>query len=363
MSNFLRSHANVIIALGSGIAVGASVTWIIYRLRSTFSIDADLSRLITRVESLKRDVELLRETLEDRNRGKAADFYSVHASSGDEDDDFQEAFEGNDDNFESRSSLTSDDYVSVKSSNSLSSTSSLRLFHEVDSLLEGDDISKEKAYQLLKAEEGNLRANSGFLWRMAKAAFSLSQIEGARGNENEKKRFIYLSRDFAEESLKQNESDPNGHKWYAIALGSLGDYEGTQTKILNGFKFKEHIEKAIDIAPNDPSSLHLMGRWCYGVYMLSWLERKAAATLFATPPTATVDEALDNFLKADQLEPGQWKENLLFIAKCYIEKRDYSHAVQYLDKANSLPNVSQDDRDSQKEVDALLYKYSGYRNS
>lgn len=31
--------------------------------------------------------------------------------------------------------------------------------------------------------------------------------------------------------------------------------------------------------------------------MLSWVERRAAATLFAAPPTATVDEALDHFLE------------------------------------------------------------------
>ena len=31
--------------------------------------------------------------------------------------------------------------------------------------------------------------------------------------------------------------------------------------------------------------------------MLSWLERKAAATLYATPPSATLEETLAHFLK------------------------------------------------------------------
>ncbi len=35
------------------------------------------------------------------------------------------------------------------------------------------------------------------------------------------------------------------------------------------------------------------------VYMLSWLERKAAATLYATPPTSTVEEAMQHFFKAN----------------------------------------------------------------
>jgi hypothetical protein len=49
--------------------------------------------------------------------------------------------------------------------------------------------------------------------------------------------------------------------------------------------------------------------------MLSWIERKVAATLFATPPTATIEEALEHFLEAENLDPGKWKENMLYIAK------------------------------------------------
>ncbi len=48
---------------------------------------------------------------------------------------------------------------------------------------------------------------------------------------------------------------------------------------------------------------------------LSWLERKAAAALFATPPEATYDETLQSFMRAEELNPGAWKGNILMIAK------------------------------------------------
>jgi len=49
--------------------------------------------------------------------------------------------------------------------------------------------------------------------------------------------------------------------------------------------------------------------------MLSWIERKLAATIFSAPPTATVDEALVCFLKAEELDPGFYKANQYYLAK------------------------------------------------
>lgn len=49
--------------------------------------------------------------------------------------------------------------------------------------------------------------------------------------------------------------------------------------------------------------------------MLSWVERKLAATLFATPPESTIEDALKYFLKAEELNCGFYKANQLYVAK------------------------------------------------
>lgn len=55
------------------------------------------------------------------------------------------------------------------------------------------------------------------------------------------------------------------HKWFAIALGSIGDFVGVAEKIKNGSVFKEHIDKAMEIDPSDPLLYHLKGRFSYEV--------------------------------------------------------------------------------------------------
>lgn len=51
------------------------------------------------------------------------------------------------------------------------------------------------------------------------------------------------------------------------------------------------------------------GKWCEGVAKVGWFERKIASALFSTPPTATYEEALGYYIKADKLDP-QFKDNV-----------------------------------------------------
>ena len=369
----------MLITLGAGVLIGSGATWWLVRHR----VVNDISQLEEQVECLRHEVEQLKmlfveqlEQLKQQQRKcrlPTGYHSSVPQSSGDEDDVYEEAYDGpvpwlaglgsnqltrND--FDDAETLLhgKDKLNNVAGDNDETSLTSM--FKQIDHLLEGSDDDKRQALRQLQAREQELSLSIDFVWRLSKATYFMSQIEASRDKEQQKL-LVYKSKDYAAKALKLDDNCSNAHKWYAITLGSTGDYEAIAVKIQNGYKFKSHIERSIELNPTDPTGYYLLGRWCFGVYMLSWVERKMAATLFSAPPTATVDDALNNFLQADQLNPGKWKENLLFIAKCYIQKRDYNRAMQWLDKADVIKVCGKDDETCQKEVDGLIKQYSSYR--
>ena len=76
---------------------------------------------------------------------------------------------------------------------------------------------------------------------------------------------IIIATTYAQKALKLNELSPDSHKWYAITLGSRGEFLKINEKIQNGYVFKEHIDRAIILNPNDASLHHLVGRFCFEV--------------------------------------------------------------------------------------------------
>ncbi|MEE6475010.1 hypothetical protein FKM82_010575 [Ascaphus truei] len=129
---------------------------------------------------------------------------------------------------------------------------------------------------------------------------------------------------------------------FAIMCGYMSEFESVQNKIKNGYLFKEHLDKAIELNPQDPLQYYLLGRWCYAVSQLSWIERKVAATLFGNPPTATIQEALQNFLKAEEMRPGYSKYNYVFLAKCYKDLGQKVDALKYCDAASAIVSVTKE---------------------
>ena len=189
----------------------------------------------------------------------------------------------------------------------------------LDDLMEGSREQQILALnQLLSAVQEGDRRDPNLLWRLCKAQFLCSVLENQDDNKEGQHKLIMEAINSGEEALALDSKNSEAHKWFAIALGSRGEFGGVKEKILDGFEFKKHIDMAAEFNPKDHFTQHLLGRFCYEVSQLSWIERMMAATLFAAPPTASLPEAVQFFLQAERLKPEGWKENRLFLAKCYI---------------------------------------------
>ncbi|NXY41290.1 RMD2 protein, partial [Ceuthmochares aereus] len=202
------------------------------------------------------------------------------------------------------------------------------LLQQVDNLHKGSENDKKEAFRLLLEKNDKYENYVDFLWRLVRAYGDLFEMT----TDTEEKRKYF-----------SNSRNSQFNKWehlFAIMCGYMSQFESVQNKIRNGYLFKEHLDKAIELNPQDPSLYYLNGRWCYSVTQLSWIEKKVATALFGTPPTSTVEEALQNFLKAEEMRPGYSKCNYVYLAKCYKDLGQKNNALKYCDSALSVLSVT-----------------------
>ncbi|CAN7939105.1 unnamed protein product [Ixodes hexagonus] len=225
-----------------------------------------------------------------------------------------------------------------------------QLKREVDSLhVSGDH---DKAYELLLPHQDTNDAE--LLWRLARVTFKRCEFGPKPQKEaGLAKGIAYLDR--AVECGGDTLGDV--HKWYGILIGSKADHPTTKDKIKDGFLIKQHVQRAIELMPTDPINFHVLGNWCFEVAGTPWYVRKAGQLIFSEIPTATYEEALENFLKAEEVRPNYYSRNFLMIAKTLIELKRNDDAVSYLHRARDYtPKASPDDEEVSKEAIQLLEK-------
>ncbi|NWW88185.1 RMD3 protein, partial [Rhynochetos jubatus] len=208
------------------------------------------------------------------------------------------------------------------------------LLQQADRLHEGDEQGKREGFQLLLNNKLAYADQKDFLWRLARAYSDMCEITE---DADEKRSYAADGKEELEVALQKWDQSAECHQWYAILCGQLSQHQSTRERIQTGYVFKEHIDKAIELKPEDPKSYYLLGRWCYQVSHLGWLEKKTASALFEAPPTATVQEALQNFLRVEELSPGFSKAGRVYIAKCYRDLGNNSAAHLWMNLASELP--------------------------
>ncbi len=224
------------------------------------------------------------------------------------------------------------------------------LIDKADALHELDDFSGN--FELLKEAEGLEAENFEVVWRLARAHFDFFDNSE---DENVISENAHAGLDYAKKALEMDESRAESHKWYGILIGQVGILEGTKQKILNSYEVKEHTLKAIELDPEDDGNFHVMGRWHHTLADLSWFERKIAGLIYAKPPKASFDEAVEFFQQAIDMEPGEVRHHL-WLGKSYEGLGDKEAAKNAYTAALAITAENDSDRILQKEAQELLDK-------
>lgn len=231
-------------------------------------------------------------------------------------------------------------------------------YDEAYSLL-ADLLEDEEGGAFDTKEEAQRTARAEVLWRSARLARERAEQAKARGEKVRAKDLSYSGLEHATAALEIAPDHYAAHKWYAISLSTTSGYEGTKATITSSVVVKSHFQRAVDLNPKDATSRHLLGLWYYEVASLSWATRKLAGAIFASPPTATYDEALAHLEAAENLSPGFYIKNRLLLAKANLGKGSRAAAGEWARKALQLGAeaervMSLDDEKSLKEVREIL---------
>lgn len=189
-------------------------------------------------------------------------------------------------------------------------------------------------------------------WRLSRVIYNISKE--VEKNKVKRKELITRAYNIISNVLQENWDHYAVHKWYAILLDCKSENEGIKQRIKQLEEVKKHMDLSVTLNPNDSTTLHMLGEWCYQIADMPWYRRKIAETLFSSPPHSTYEDALEYFLRAEAAQPRFYSLNLLRIGNCYLKLKKDDQAKYYLILAASYPAKSNDDYRANKEAAELL---------
>ncbi|XP_063958792.1 regulator of microtubule dynamics protein 1-like [Lytechinus pictus] len=370
---------------GLGLLIGASGTIVVTHLVNNIWA-SDVQRLAEATKELQRECRELRAALrassdetdgEVRRRGGrprtpgdtrprsrgggmkrvGSEIISLHPSTSDEDEDldFEEAYEG----------FTTPEYPLLykdapeqRFQSIATSSEELKEFLvEIDKLFDGSQSDHQEALRRMLAKESQYSSESEFLWRLTRAKVLVSEVCRIEGNDEERKRLVFEGREHAKRAIDLNDESSDSHKYYAITQGIITDWVSFSEAASLGNEYKQHIERALELRPEEPYLNHLYGRFLFSIANLGWMQRKAAVMMYGLSQSLSLDDALAWFEKAEELQPSFSNLNPFYSAKCYIAKGQTDVAVEFLRKAISDPGKSFEEHEVRQEAKELLQKY------
>uniref|UniRef100_A0A8D8LF55 Regulator of microtubule dynamics protein 1 n=1 Tax=Cacopsylla melanoneura TaxID=428564 RepID=A0A8D8LF55_9HEMI len=211
-----------------------------------------------------------------------------------------------------------------------------------DFLKKVDDLFEEQQFEEVDKllDEAEDKEDVEIIWRQVRVKYQLSQHSKSL-TDAAKKDLILGAYFLVYNALPKHEDHYAIHKWLAVVLNEKATFEGTKARIQQLETIKHHMNKAIELKPDDSTTQYMLGMWCFEITDMPWYQRKIANAIFDTLPTSSYDEALKYFLEAEKQHPLFYSQNVLMLGKTYMRLENYEQAAYYLEMTKNYP-VKQD---------------------
>lgn len=246
--------------------------------------------------------------------------------------------------------LTSLGFVGLKNSTILPNMndSSTEVLKKADQLFERDRF--EDSLVLLKSFHDQSKAD--VKWRQGRALYKICEQDKGR-----KQELIPQAFQLVNESLMLDNNDVQAHIWMAALVDAKSEIDGIYARLKNLPEVKKYMLNAVQINPDDAYAWFVLGNFSYGIANASWYEQKVIR-LVCPDVVETYEQALEHFLRAEQVSPNFCSLNILYIGKCYDALGDYEKARYYFTLASNVNVLNKDDKMCQETAIAWLDKYS-----
>jgi tetratricopeptide (TPR) repeat protein len=169
-------------------------------------------------------------------------------------------------------------------------------------------------------------------WRLARVQICLGDV--AEGDASEP--FYRKGEDLARRSLSIDSTKAPAHTWLAVALGSIAVFEGSKSKVRLCDEIKYHLDRALQIDPNDDVAYSILGSFYAALGNISWIERQLAKVFIGRIPDGGYDDAERAFKRAIALAPNVMRHHYaLGLLYRSLDREDEARAE--FERAAQLP--------------------------
>ena len=190
----------------------------------------------------------------------------------------------------------------------------------------------------------------------------LSRVESDLGEDakgEEQRRLFAQAVEHARAAVAAAPDSARGHLELAVALGRQALREGPRSRLALSREVKAEADRAIALDSQLGGGYHVRGMWNRKIAGLSFWERTSArAVLGGVPKGATMENAVADFQKSIELEPGALTHHLE-LARTWLELKRKDEARRELEKVLALPPTSSPHDAGYKEEARELLKKVG----